>query len=153
MRFFYILLTTIMMVGFQLSAALAQKSAPDPIEGVWLTKDGDSHVEISKCEKTLCSKIIWLKDPNDSKGKPQTDKLNKNPKLRGRPVLGMPVLESMYQKNKNVWHGKLYKPRHGKLYGGYVRLLNEKSLEVKGCHSVFPICKTQYWKKISNLKQ
>ncbi len=155
MRFVFIIVVTT-VTTFCHSVAFGQSSTDQktqsPFEGIWLTKDGDSHVKISQCDKTLCNEIIWLKEPNDRHGKPQTDKLNKNSKERGRPIIGIPILLNMYQVSKTKWKGRLYKPRDGKSYAGHVRLINDKKLEVKGCHSVFPICKTQIWKKVGELE-
>ena len=155
MRIAFIIVVTT-LTAFCHSVAFGQSSTnsktQSPFEGVWLTKNGDSHVKISQCEKTLCNEIIWLKEPNDKKGKPQTDKLNQNPKERGRPIIGIPILLNMHQVSKTMWKGRLYKPRDGKSYKGHVRVINAKKLEVKGCHAVFPICKTQIWKKVRDLE-
>ncbi len=131
----------------------ASAFAQDPIEGVWLTKGGESHVKIVRCEKSLCNEIIWLKEPNGKNGKPLHDNLNKDSALRGRPIMGMPILESMKQVDKYMWRGRVYKPRHGKTYSGHVRLMKGNALEVKGCHAVLPICKTQYWSKVRDLEE
>ena len=127
--------------------------AEDPIEGVWLTKDGESHVKIIRCEQTLCNEIIWLKQPNGKNGQPLRDNLNKRASLKGRPIMGMPILENMKQVSKAMWVGQLYKPRHGKSYAGHVRIVSEKQLELKGCHAFLPVCKTQYWQKVRELEQ
>lgn len=158
MRNLFILLSSAIIIlcqsSFSLAAektvALAKKTSP--IEGVWLTKDGDSHVQIVRCEESLCNEILWLKQPKDKYGKPMTDKLNKNKKLRGRPVIGISILLGMRRVNDNFWRGRLYKPRHGKTYAGHVRLINDSKLEIKGCHEFLPICKTQFWKKISSIE-
>lgn len=141
-------LATIILLG-----ATSGAKAADPIEGIWLTQGGESHVKVIKCNETLCNEIIWLKNPNGSDGKPIRDNLNKNSKQRGRPIMGMPIMENMTQVGKGVWRGQLYKPRHGKLYAGHVRQIASDRLELKGCHEVFPICKTQIWKKVRDLQQ
>lgn len=146
MRVLFKLISITLMLFWAGTAAFAQQT--HPLEGVWLTKDGESKVKIAACKDTLCNEIIWLKVPNDRYGKPLMDKLNKNPKLRSRPILGVPILLNMKQVNKTMWKGRLYKPRHGKSYPGHVRVLDENKLEVKGCHETLPICKTQYWKRV-----
>lgn len=164
MRYLFILLTTATLAFLQISTAMSQQKSPailddmpdemsTLIEGVWRTKDGDSHVKIVPCEKGLCNEIIWLKQPNDKQGKPMTDKLNNVKRLRARPVVGISILLKMHRVSETKWKGWLYKPRHGKSYAGHVRLINAGKLEVKGCHSVFPICKTQLWKKISSIEE
>ena len=45
-------------------------------EGIWLSGDGGTKVHISNCGGKLCGKVVWLKEPIDSKtGKPKTDAL------------------------------------------------------------------------------
>lgn len=147
------LASAVFAVPLMLSAIItASATDPHPIEGIWLTKDGESHVKIVRCEESLCNEIIWLKNPNDKKGQPLKDNLNKNQAKRGRPIMGMPIMENMKQVSKVMWRGRLYKPRHGKTYAGHARLINDKKLELKGCHSVFPVCQTQIWNKVRDLE-
>lgn len=150
MRRFYKFLAMMTLVVLAPSSLYGQDA--NVIEGIWLTKDGESHVKIQTCDATLCNEITWLKSPNDRYGKPLMDKLNKNPKLRDRPIVGVPILLNMRQVNKTMWKGRLYKPRHGKSYPGHIRLLDKNKLEVKGCHETLPICKTQYWQRIKPTK-
>ncbi len=132
----------------------AEKGAAElaAIEGVWLTKQGRSHLKVTPCGESLCNEIIWLKQPLDRAGKPQTDKLNKNGKLRGRPIIGISIMLKMRRVKDNMWKGWLYDPEKGKAFQGHARLITANKLEVKGCSSVLPICKTHIWKKVSNLE-
>ena len=48
------------------------------ILGIWLTEKKNARVEISNCAppaQGLCGKIVWISEPNDKEGRPQTDKL------------------------------------------------------------------------------
>ena len=40
----------------------------------------------------FAAKIVWLKDPNDSKGKPLHDIRNEDPSMRDRPIVGLTAL-------------------------------------------------------------
>jgi uncharacterized protein (DUF2147 family) len=132
----------------------AEKGAAElaAIEGVWLTKQGRSHLKVTPCGDSLCNEIIWLKQPLDRAGKPQTDKLNKNGKLRGRPIIGISIMLKMRRVQDNMWKGWLYDPEKGKAFQGHARLITANKLEVKGCSSILPICKTHIWKKVSGLE-
>ena len=61
-------------LGFAALAFTATPShaASDP-SGIWLNDVGSAKMEVTKCGKGICAKIVWLKDPNDSKGKPLHD--------------------------------------------------------------------------------
>ena len=53
-------------------------------------------VEIVRCaapKQGLCGTIIWISEPKDAQGRPQTDSGNKNPALRNRPIIGLPIFE------------------------------------------------------------
>lgn len=147
-----------MVMAFGSSMSFAQQAAEKgaaelaAIEGVWLTKQGKSHLKVTPCGDSLCNEIVWLKQPLDRSGKPQTDKLNKNGKLRGRPIIGISIMLNMRRVQDNMWKGWLYDPEKGKAFKGHARLITANKLEVKGCHNVLPICKTHIWKKVSNLE-
>ena len=73
-------------VAFGLSVLSSAAFAADP-QGIWLSGDGGTKVHISNCGGKLCGKVIWLKEPIDSKtGKPKTDALNPDPAGGGPSV-------------------------------------------------------------------
>src|SRR5258708_12011815 len=89
MRFAAAMLALLISVG----AAAAQDQG---ILGLWWTDKNKGRVEIVKCaapKQGLCGTIIWISEPNDKQGKPQTDKGNKNVSLRNRPIIGLPIFE------------------------------------------------------------
>ena len=49
----------------------SEASAADP-SGIWAKDDGSAKVEIKKCGRGICSKIVWLRDPKDHKASPST---------------------------------------------------------------------------------
>ena len=111
-----------MVMAFGSSMSFAQQAAEKgaaelaAIEGVWLTKQGKSHLKVTPCGDSLCNEIVWLKQPLDRSGKPQTDKLNKNGKLRGRPIIGISIMLNMRRVQDNMWKGWLYDPEKGKAF-------------------------------------
>ena len=42
--------------------------------------DGSAKVEIKKCGRGICSKVVWLRDSKDSQGKPLHDELQLRPR-------------------------------------------------------------------------
>ena len=78
--------------------------------GQWMTEGGKSRVEVSDCGPQVCAKIVWLKDPNDDKGKPLHDAYNKNTQMRNRPILGLPLFENM-RPARAGWEGRSTIPR------------------------------------------
>lgn len=131
------ILLAMVLVGALTSPAFAK---PASINGRWLTEEKDSIIVISQCGKTVCGKIerILVKTPDDN----QKDVYNPDPKLRSRPVVGLPVLLS-FTPDGTKWRGKAYDPKSGKTYRAIVTLLKSGKLKVQGC--IGPFCQSQYW--------
>ena len=136
----------------------AQAIAGDP-RGVWITQEGKSLMNVAPCngnanngnKAVLCSKIIWLKKPFNDLGEPLRDRVNKNPKLRRRPILGMPILSDMRFQNGGLWQGKVYNPEDGKIYRAQMIPQGHHKLLVKGCAKIIFkwICRERIWKRAS----
>jgi uncharacterized protein (DUF2147 family) len=118
--------------------------------GQWMTEGGKSRVEVSDCGPQICAKIVWLKDPNDDKGKPLHDGYNKNTPLRNRPILGLPLFDNM-RPAKAGWEGKVYNPEEGDWFDVTVWLASPDKINIKGC--VLFICETHNWTRAATTGQ
>ena len=138
-----ILLITAGLMGISSSALAA-----NDVIGVWETVEGKSHVQISPCgSEKYCGEIIWLKKPNDKKGKPLKDVNNTDEKLRSRPILTMQLLRDLEKVSDNEWEdGYIYNPEDGQTYSSEMNLMDPDTLQVKGCVLFF--CQSQTWKRI-----
>ena len=126
-----------------LFAALAVPAlAADPA-GTWVTAEGKSRVSISHCGGNLCGTLAWLREPNDANGKAKLDYHNENIGLRGRPMVGVPVLMSMAP-DGDSWRGRIYNAEDGKIYSATFKLLTDNSAQVQGCVAAI-FCKSQVW--------
>ncbi|SFO85294.1 DUF2147 domain-containing protein [Qipengyuania nanhaisediminis] len=122
-------------------ASAAPLLAAQPIEGRWVTAEKDAVIQIGKCGSKLCGKIArFLVAP--PQGLDQRDVNNKEPRLRSRKLLGMPVLTG-FNEESDLWRGEIYDPKSGKTYRSVVRRKDANRLEVKGC--IGPFCQTQVW--------
>ena len=142
-------LTTILalVAGLAPPVALAQPASPAVAtshRGQWLTEGGKSRVEVGDCGAGICATIVWLKEPNDGKGKPLHDGNNKNAQMRSRPILGLPLFENM-RPARNGWEGKVYDPEEGEWYDVSVWLAGANTLNIKGC--VLFVCETHAWNR------
>ncbi len=125
-------------------AGLSQ--APVPI-AIWLTQDGDAHIQIADRNGAICGKIVWLKRPLDpSSGWPVTDKNNADAGKRGRPLMGVPVILAMQPDGANKWSGRIYNADDGKIYKGSVTALGPSMLKVEGC--VLAFCDRETWTRV-----
>jgi uncharacterized protein (DUF2147 family) len=127
-------------------AALPWASAQTPsILGIWWTDKNKGRVEIANCappKHGLCGTIIWISEPNDAQGRPQTDKANENPSLRNRPIIGLPIFESWSPAGATKWKGRVYDPEEGETYDVDISLAGDK-LTLKGC--VLFLCDANTW--------
>lgn len=121
-----------------------QPEEASPI-GIWVTDGGKSRVQVVDCGGALCANIIWLRDPNDKKGRPWTDQLNNNVSLRGRPIIGLELFRNMRPAGKQAWKGRIYNPEDGDSYDVTLTLARADRISIKGC--VLFVCETHHWVK------
>jgi uncharacterized protein (DUF2147 family) len=122
--------------------------AADPVEGEWMV-GATTRVKIAPCPaKTdhMCGVIGWLKSPNDKDGQPTRDTANPDPKLRGRPIVGMPFITDFHRAAPGAWAGgRIYDPDSGKTYESKMHIDPDGTLKVAGCVLVF--CQNQTWRR------
>lgn len=132
------------------SIAVAAAILPAPLmaagpEGLWMNAEGDTKVRMSRCGEGLCGTVAWLKEPNDSAGRPKTDKDNPDASKRSRRLIGLPVLLGMKPAGQGKWSGRIYNADDGNTYISNVALAGENTLKVQGCVLGGLICKTMNW--------
>lgn len=115
-------------------------SAASPIAGRYLTADASGIVQVGPCGSAVCGKLVKILKARP--GAATTDVNNADPALRGRPILGMPILSGFADRGDD-WRGTIYDPRNGKTYRSIVSRDPDGSLKVQGCIAVF--CQTQRW--------
>ncbi len=119
------------LLGLVLAASPAAAQAPTPV-GVWLHANQRIQMEIAPCDDRLCAKIIWFKWPNDARGLPLVDLKNSDPALRGRPLLGLEVLQGLHQTGENSWtEGRIYNPDDGMNYRARMSIADDGSLRIR----------------------
>lgn len=139
----------VMLATMLASFAGTAMAASDDILGVWLTDQGDSKVEVSKCGDAYCGKVVWLKEPtypadHELAGQPLMDRNNDDEAKQSRPIMGISILSGLqYDADENKWvDGKVYSPRKGEEYDAEAYLEDGK-LQVEG--SVMFFSKTVEW--------
>jgi uncharacterized protein (DUF2147 family) len=130
-----------------LSWTLPARSQSDP-SGIWLTQAGDARIHVSRCGGGICGRIVWLRDPIDSRtGQPQVDDKNPNPALAQRPIIGLSIFIGMQQSGANKWSGRIYNADDGQTYTAHVTVPSDSALEVQGCVGVF--CGGETWTRFA----
>ncbi|GAB1419574.1 DUF2147 domain-containing protein [Bacteroidales bacterium] len=146
-KVFLLLLGMFFMFPFQ--SVFSQNKADDVL-GVWLSGDKDAQVEITKKGDKFFGKIVWLKDPIDTKtGKPKTDNKNPDPALKNRPTLGMEMLKNFGFNGKDEWSdGEIYDPKSGKTYSSYMKMAGHDLLKIRGYIGVSLLGRTTEWTRV-----
>lgn len=112
------------------------------VAGSWRTVRHGALVTMGDCGNgTPCGRLAWVNPAQ--KGGHTTDARNKNPALRARPLIGVPVLYGFVRAEGGWRNGKIYNPDDGKTFTAHMTLLSKDRLEVKGC--LGSLCRKQIW--------
>ena len=126
----------------------SQASAADP-SGIWAKDDGSAKVEIKKCGRGICGKVVWLRNPKDSRGNPLHDVRNENTSLRDRPIIGLPLFSKMRLTAPNTWVGNVYNPVAGRIYTDVkLTLVSRQQIVLRGCKT-WLLCGEKTWTRSS----
>lgn len=115
-----------------LVAVRAEAASVDPT-GVWLLDNRKVAIRIESCAGTLCGRIVWLKKPFDSEGRPKRDRHNPDAMARQRPLCGIEVLSGLKPTGDGRWEdGTIYNPQNGETYTASLRAKSGDVLDVRG---------------------
>lgn len=137
------------------AAVPAVPVTPPTPYGVWIDHTGRGAIEITPCEldappeaANLCGRIVWLQAPNDEKGQPLRDMLNKNAARRGLPICGLQIIGDVKPQPNGSWdRGWIYDPEQGSSFDLELRLRNPETLQVKGYMGVKFLSETFVWRR------
>lgn len=118
--------------------------------GVWATKNDRAHVRITRCGKSLCGAIVWLKQPLRN-GRPKIDRHNPSPRLRARPLVGLRILTGFKAAahSRDRWvDGSIYDPGSGKTYHSTIMLEPGGMLGVRGYIGWSVFGRTETWTRV-----
>ena len=129
-----------------LLAMPAAASAAD-ITGIWATGTEGGRVEIYRCGKALCGRVV---DASRLRANPDLrDVRNSDARLRQRRIKGLVVLNGFAGGPVEWKGGPVYDPETGDGAGrGYLKLLANGKLELKGCVALF--CRTKVWTRAAS---
>jgi len=126
----------------------SQAASADPT-GYWMKPDAEreSKIQVFKCGKSrtqLCAKIIWLKEPNDSRGKPLHDIRNEEPSMRDRPIVGLTIFSGLSPSAPSTWTGQIYNPEDGHIYSATLTMVSRRQILLRGCKA-WLLCGEKQW--------
>ena len=120
--------------------ALAQTA--DDAFGVWKHPENGSHVEMYKCGDGLCAKIVKVADGQ------KTDDKNPDAGKRGRPIVGLVIMQGAKRSGDKGWSGSLYNRADGGTYAGKITVKSKDQIDLSGCTAVV-LCKTVTWSRVN----
>lgn len=147
-----------MAAAVLLGAGAGAASAAD-IAGAWLTEGGASKIKLEPCAAppgpsgaAMCGRLVWLREPNDPKtGGPVTDRMNPDPKLRGRALLGIVLITDVKPaEDAGEWTARAYNADDGKTYDVTLKLDDEGKLELEGCGLGGLVCQGETWTRATD---
>jgi len=101
--------------------------------GIWLDHTKRGAVEIYPCGSALCGRIIWMKSPIKTTGKPFRDARNPKKSLRQRTICGMKMIGRLHKTGKRTWDGGwIYDPERGKAFDLQLRQNSTDRLTITG---------------------
>ena len=123
------------------------------VEGIWLTQDRDSRIEIRKTpEGTFEGAIVWLKKPIDNDGSNKRDKNNPDESLKNRQLIGLKLLDGFkYDPDDQEWSdGTIYDPQTGNTYKCYMWFEKDTDiLHLKGYIGISVLGRKVEWKRVA----
>lgn len=132
-----------------LLGVLSMSKADDvpPIQGTWLSGDGDGWIEITLVGDGLSGVIRG--SPNADDDRPDRDEKNPDPALRDRPLIGLELFEGFSYDGNGRWEGgTIYDPNSGKSYRCIITWVNKDTLKVRGYIGVPMLGRTETWKRV-----
>ena len=133
-----------LLVFFFCSFSMA--AAADPIEGKWMMSDGSVAMKLTIEEGKLVGRVTEV---NDKKGRDFTfDKKNPDPKLRGRKVIGMPIVWGFHKKGDQWEGGYGYLFSKGKTYRGKIWMEGKDKMFMRGFIGVELLGKSAEWDRV-----
>jgi uncharacterized protein (DUF2147 family) len=130
------------------AAAVSLADAPPPIEGTWLSGDGDGWIEISRTGDGLSGVVKG--SPNADDDRPDRDEKNPDPVLRSRPLNGLELFSGFTYDGDGRWTGgTIYDPNSGKTYRCIITWVDANSLKVRGYVGVPMLGRTETWTRVS----
>lgn len=146
-----------LMLGVLAAPAAAQQPS---VMGTWLTASGVAQVRIGPCPDAasgpICGYVVGLINPKGPDGKvvaPEAavDYRNPDPALRGRKVIGMPLIWGFKKTSdpNGFEDGKIYNGENGKIYDANISLQPDGKLRLRGYVGTPMFGETQVWARVN----
>lgn len=121
----------------------------DAVLGKWLSETGEGQIQIYKRADLYFGKLVWLKFPDGTDGKPKVDAKNPDSAKQKRPINGLELLQGFRYSGDNVWEdGTIYDPKTGKTYSCKLTLVDINKLNIRGFIGISLLGRTEKWTRV-----
>ena len=108
-------------------------SPAERLIGVWESEEKNLLIQISKEKGQFVGTMTYYQCATETIMRSRVDIENPDPRLVGRKLLGLKLVEKLSYQGDDVWGGgKIYDPNSGKTYDARVHLTNANTLVVRG---------------------
>ena len=108
-------------------------SPAERLIGVWESEEKNLLVQISKEENHFVGTMTYFQCQTETIMRTTVDSENPDPRLVGRKLLGLKLLEKLSYEGNNVWGGgEIYDPNSGHTYDARIQLINSNTAVVRG---------------------
>jgi len=125
-----------MGITFSLSLGTTGFTVISPAErliGVWESEEKNLLIQISKEEDHFVGTMTWFQCATETIMRTTVDSENPDPRLVGRKLLGLKLVEKLSYEGNNVWGGgKIYDPNSGYTYEARIHLTSSNTAIVRG---------------------
>ena len=129
-----------------LVSAMSLADEVPPVEGTWISGDGDGLIEIRIVGDGLSGVVAGSLNPDPDR--PDQDEKNPEPSLRDRALIGLDIFSGFHYAGDGRWKGgRIYDPNNGKTYRCVVTFVDADTLEVRGYVGVPMLGRTETWKR------
>ena len=138
------------VIVFSLNS-FSQTLKGDEVIGTWLVGNSKAKIKIYKNGTKYYGKMVWLREPTDTDGKPKLDKNNPDKEKQKLPLLGYDLLKDFVFEEGHWDNGTIYDPENGKTYKCKISF-REGKLDVRGYIGFSLIGRTDVWFRCSDVK-
>jgi uncharacterized protein (DUF2147 family) len=108
-------------------------SPAERLIGTWESEEKNLLIQIAREGGHFVGTMTYYQCATETIMRTRVDIENPDPRLVGRKLLGLKLVEKLSYQGNNVWGGgKIYDPNSGKTYDARVQLTNSNTLVVRG---------------------
>lgn len=157
LQFLALLISLLISTGISAQKPSKADQILGTYEAVSEESNNVSHIKIMKGSNgKYYGEIVWLKIATYPDGKEKVDRLNPEPKLRTRKLMGLKMLNDfVYDASEEEWNGgTIYNPATGKTYNSYIKFDGPDKLHIRGYIGAawMGLGKTVYWTRLKDKK-